>query len=432
MQVEVAETGPCSRTLTIVVPPDKVQAHLDQMYESASHQVQLKGFRPGKVPRRVLEKRFGPGILQEAKEQIVNNCFNEACRDKQIVPVGRANIDDFDKLEVALGRALQFTVRVDVRPTFELKKVTGTPVDAYETTASEQDVDNALKEIANQKRAIKKVESPAEDGDFLKADLRFVDADGNQVHERKAVQLNTRIPVAGTDPAAFAKALIGATVGSGIELALTFPDNFEKDQVRGKPGVVTLQVHEVLRVTPAPIDEALAKSLDFASVDALKADLQQRISDEKVRVGKARQEEQCLEAALQGHDFALPQSLVDEQARVSLGQFADRLKQSGMAEPEVEKKLVESKDEAQTDAKRRVKLFFLIDAIARKEKIFVTEGDMETEVRSIAQSNNASPQQVIEFLEKNNQIGELRLAILERKVRNFLRDNAKITDRKGK
>lgn len=432
MHVEVAQTGPCSRTLTIVVPPEKVQEHLDQMYTAATQQVNMKGFRPGKVPRKLIEKRFGPGILHEAKEQIVNRCFNEACRDQQITPVGRANIDSFDKLEVVLGKSLQFSVQFDVRPEFGLKEYRGLEVEAYETGANDQDVDNALKEIANQKRSIKKVDEAAQDGDFVKADLRFLDADGAAVHERKGVQLNTRIPVAGSDAEAFAKALTGITPGASTELAITFPDNFEKESVRGKPGKVAIAVHEVLRVTPAPIDEAMAKSLDFESVEALRADLKQRIADEKVRVGKSRQEELCLAQLMDAHSYDLPQSLVEEQARVGLQQFANRLKQSGMADAEIEKKLEESKDEAQKDGQRRVKLFFLIEAIAKKEKMFVTESDMEAEVRMIAAQNQVGPQQVVEFLEKNNQVGELRLAILERKVRNFLRENAKITDRKGK
>ena len=180
------------------------------------------------------------------------------------------------------------------------------------------DVDNALQEIANQKRAIRAVDEPAQEGDFVKVDLRFLDEAGAEVHVRKGVQLNTRIPVAGTDPQAFAQALTGAQKGGSIELPLTFPDNFEKDAFRGKPGKAVLEVHEVLRVTPAAIDDALAKSLDFDNLAALRADLLARIGQEKIRVGKLRQEEQALEQVLAMHQFELPPSLVEEQTRASL------------------------------------------------------------------------------------------------------------------
>jgi len=333
---------------------------------------------------------------------------------------------------LSLQSPLEFKVKVDVRPTFTLGQVDGIEIERFETEATDQDIDNSLKEIANQKRAIRKVEEPAQDGDFVKVDLAFHDEAGAKVHERKGVQLNTRIPVAGTDPDQFAKAIVGATSGKGIELPLTFPDNFEKDAFRGHKGTARLQVHEVLRITAPPVDDALAKALDFASLAALRSDLQRRIGDEKRRLGKQQQEETVLQTLLQAHTFDLPQSLVDEQARQSLAQFAERLKQSGANDADIEKQLEDSKAEAQTDAQRRVRLFFLIDAVARREKLFVTEGDVDTEVKNIAQQNQATPAQVLEHLEQHQQLGELRLALLERKVRDFLTGRAKIVDRKGK
>jgi trigger factor len=102
-----------------------------------------------------------------------------------------------------------------------------------------------------------------------------------------------------------------------------------------------------------------------------------------------------------------------------------------MQREDIEKKLEESKGEARTDAERRVRLFFLIEGVARQQKLFVTENDVEGEIRKIAQSNGVAPQAVIEHLEKNNQMGELRLALLERKVRDFLRENARLVDKKA-
>jgi trigger factor len=322
-------------------------------------------------------------------------------------------------------------VRFDIKPNFKLGDVRGHQVDPYETAATDQDVDNALNEIANQKRAIKTVDGPAADGDFLKADLTFQDSAGQTVLERKNVQLNTRIPFAGVDAEAFAKAAIGAAAGATLTVELTFADNFEKEAVRGQAGKLQIHVHEVLRVQPAPIDDNLARQFEFDDLAALKEDLRQRISGEKERVGRLRQEDQVLEALLGAHSFDLPPSLVDEQQRASLQQFAHRLKQNGAGEDEIQKKLEEAQGEAQTDAQRRVKLFFLIESIARQEQIQITEADLTQELHNIAAQNNATPEQVFEYLQKNNQLSEMRLAVLERKVRDFLRENARVADKKG-
>lgn len=431
MHVEVAETGPCSRTITVQVPPESVQEHLDQLYASASQQVRMKGFRPGKVPRKFLEKHMSGDVLAQAKEQIVNRYLSEACRERQIAPVGRVLVDEYEQLEVRPGAPLQFTAKLDVRPSFELGETKGLEAPGFESEATTEDVDRALEQIANEKRSIHAVQEPAQDGDFVKVDLAFLDQEGNQVHERKNVQLNTRIPIAGSDPAAFAAALTGAEAGKSVELDLTFPANFEKEAVRGQPGKARLSVHEVLRVTPAPIDDELAKSLEFESLEALRQDLLTRIGQEKVRVGKQRQEEACLMALIQQTPFELPPSLVDEQQMASLQTYAQRLEQNGMGKEEIEQKVTEAKDEARQDAERRVRLFFLIEAIAKQQKLFVTEGDVEAEIRALAHAHSATPAQIREHLEQNRQVGELRLGILERKVREFLRENAKIVDRKG-
>ena len=221
MEVQVAETGPCSRSLQITIPPEQVTEHLDQMYEAASQQVQVKGFRPGKVPRKMIEKLYGPAILHEAKEPLLNRYFQEACQSQEIQPIGRIKIDDFEQLEVKTGEGFAFTAQVDVKPQFELPEAKGLEIPAYEAEANDEDIDNALKEIAFQKRKLQQVDEPIEDGDFVKCDYTFVDADGNDVHERSGTQLNTRIAIHGVDQDAYTEALIGKRAGETVEMPIS-------------------------------------------------------------------------------------------------------------------------------------------------------------------------------------------------------------------
>jgi len=433
MEVQVAETGPCSRSLQITIPSDKVQEHLDEMYASASKQVQIKGFRPGKVPRAMIEKMHGPAILAEAKEQLLNRYFSEACRENELQPIGNIKVDDFEKLEVKKNEELAFTVQIDVKPEFEIPEAKGIEVEAYESEASDEDIDNALKEVTHQKRKIQPTDEAIEDGDFVKCDYTFSEG-GKDVHTRTGVQLNTRIPINGVEPAVYTEALVGGKAGETREMALTFPDNFEKEEVRGKEGSIKVTLHEVLRVSPPPIDDELAKGMDFETLDALRDDLKSRISAEKERLGRQRQEEAALEFLSAGIDIPLPPSLIEEQAQSSLGTFGQRMKEQGMPEEEIQKKLEESKDEAQQDAERRVKLFFLIEAVAAQQQLTVEQPDIEAELNNIAAANSSPEQQitaaqVYQHLEQENRLGELRLALLERKVRDFLRENAKIVDK---
>ena len=435
MEVQVAETGPCSRSLHVTIPSDKVQEHLEQMYASASQQVQIKGFRPGKVPRAMIEKLHGAAILQEAKEQLLNRYFGEACREHEIRPVGRIKIDDFETLQVKKNEQLAFTAQIDVKPTFEIPSAIGIEVPAFENEATDTDIDNALKEIAHQKRKLQSVDGAVEDGDFVKCDYTFQEGD-TEVHTRKGVQLNTRIPINGVEQSAYAEALIGGNKGDVREVAIKFPDNFEKEAVRGKDGIVKVTIHEVLRVSPPPIDDELAKGMEFESLQQMRDDLSARIASEKQRLGKARQEDAALEFLSNAADMPLPPSLVEEQQQASLGAFAQRMQQEGTHDEEIQKKLEESKEAAHQDAERRVKLFFLIEAVAAQQSLSVGEQDVQTELANIAAANSSPEQQitaaqVYQHLRQENRLGELQLALLERKVRDFLRENAKTVDKTG-
>jgi len=436
MEVQVAETGPCSRSLQIKITPEQVTEHLDEVYASASQQVQVKGFRPGKVPRKMIEKMHGDALMQQAKEQLLNRYVGEACQEHEIQPLGRVKVDDFETLEVKSGEGFEFTAQVDVRPEFEIPDAKGVEIPAFDGEANDEDIDNALKEVAHQKRSIQKVDEAVEDGDFVKCDYTFVDADGGEVHTKTGVQLNTRIPINGVESGAYSEALVGGKSGDEREMPITFPDNFEKEAVRGTEGKVKVQLHEVMRVAPPPIDDELAKAMDFESLEKMREDLRSRISQEKERLGKQSQEQAALDHLAEAAGIALPPSLVEEQQQSSLQAYGQRLQQEGVPVEQIQERLEAAKDESLQDAERRVRMFFLIDAIAQQQELTVDEAEVQAELEAIAQANSGPEQQitaaqVFSHLQEQNRLGELQLSLLERKVREFLRENGRVVDKSG-
>jgi trigger factor len=431
MEIQITASGPCRKTVSIKIPPEKIRTHVDEVFKSAQGQVTQKGFRPGKVPRAVLEKKFGPAILAEAKEKLVQESFQEAVREHKLAVIGRPTVNGIDEKPLDPTVPLQFEVAFDVRPEFELKSVKGLEVAAGDPAVTDADMESALNSLADQKKTLREVQEPVGTTDFAKGDLVYRDAAGASVVEKKGIQLNPGIPVAGSDPEKFASALTGAEKGATVRLELTFPPNFEKPELRGQAGTLEFTVAEVLRVAPAPLDDEFAKGFEFETLDAMKEELRNRIADEKVRANKVRQEDDILRILIAEHTFDLPQSLVDDQAEHALSQFGQRLKQNGMPDEEIQTRLESSKEDARKDAEQRVRVFFLIDAIARREKIFVTENDVDTEIRNVAAQHNAAPDEVRRHFESNGMISDLRIGIMERKVRDFLRENAKLSDKQA-
>ena len=428
MEVQVADSGPCRKTLTIAIPPDEIRVRLDEAFATAAQQVEVKGFRKGKVPRKFLEKKYGDAIRAQAKEELVNQSLGTACRDHDLAMVGRPDVDELGDAPLSEAEPLEFKVHLDVRPQFELQEVKGIEVKTGETAVSDEELETALQQIADQKKTLKSVDEPVAEGDFVKVDLEFRDETGTVVSRREDAQLNTTIPVAGTDPEEFSSRLTGAERGSRVELELTYPEHFGVEEVRGEKGKVVIQVVDVLRVTAPPVDDELAKSLDFEDLQSLEADLRTRIQAEKERSDKRRQEEDILDVVLNDHPFELPRSLVDEQAEHQIKSYREQLEQQSVEEGEIEKKLEEARDEIHNHAERRVRLFFLMEGIARQEKIFVTETDIDVQLRNIAAENNVPPEQVREYFSAENRLGDLRVGIMERKVREFLREKANFTD----
>ena len=154
------------------------------------------------------------------------------------------------------------------------------------------------------------------------------------------VQLNTQIPVNGVEAAAYSEALVGKKAGDACEMTVVFPDNFEKEEVRGKEGKVKVQLHEVMRVAAPPIDDELAKGMDFDDLEKMREDLRERISMEKARLGKAQQEQAALDKLAELAGITPPPSMVEEQQRSALAAYAQRLQQEGIDQPEGHRKIL--------------------------------------------------------------------------------------------
>jgi trigger factor len=143
MEVQVAEAGPCRRSLTITIPAEQIRAHVSEAYKSAGQQVQIKGFRAGKVPRRVLEKKYGPAILEEAKESLINDSLEAACREQAIKVLGGVEFSGVDD-PLDQDKSYEFQVALDVRPEIKIQRIKGIEAKSEPTEVSDQDIASGL------------------------------------------------------------------------------------------------------------------------------------------------------------------------------------------------------------------------------------------------------------------------------------------------
>lgn len=427
MDVHVEELGPCRRRLQVTVPAETVKKHVDAAFRAANQQVRLKGFRPGKVPRHVLRQHLGASILAHAKEELVSESFREAIRARELDIVGSPRLD-ISEAEIQETEPLAFSVECDLRPEVEIGDIAAIRVERKPIEPTDDEMQGALEQLAQSKRKLETVaDAELEDGDFAKVDMRY-ELDGATVLEKSGMQLSTRIPIAGTDPEVFAAKLRGLRTGAETDIDVRFPDSFEKEEARGKDGRVHVTIREIQRFVSPEIDDEFAKAYDFETAEELRTKLRERIREEKERSDNARVEEEILDQLYAMHEFPIPEGLVEEEAEGRLQHYAKELEQQRVPKEEIQRRVAEAREEAMTTSHRVVRNLFLIQAVAQKKKLFVTEDDVRKEMQRIASENNVELADVNAHFEKQNLKGELRFELSNRKVRDFLKETVTISD----
>lgn len=425
MQVTVEKTGPCQAKVLFTVPGSTFQKAVKDALTNAGKNLNLKGFRPGHVPPQIVEKQYGKQIRTEAMQHFVNEAMNKAIQDNGLKVVGFQQVH-LETLTVLDGADFSHHIEISLRPEITLKSYKGVKVESQLAPVIDEEIKNAIENLRQQQS----VPEPAGAGGLPEngvaiAKVEWV-VDGNSILSRENIRISPQQPIPGCDAAAFAKALRGATDGASCEVPLTIPQEFDKEELRGKSGTCKITVQQAYALK-SPNDEDLQKMVGAKDSADMQRIVREKIGEAKQQQEDQRQEAAILDALLSTHEFELPEMMVEQQTQARLGQYAQQLQQSG-APADVIQKQVETQRGAASEASRKgVRALFLMQAIAEAEKLLVSQDDMRNEIMSIAQRNQAKPQDVADHFQKNNLFDQLAIELLERKVRKFLRENASVT-----
>jgi trigger factor len=250
--------------------------------------------------------------------------------------------------------------------------------------------------------------------------------DGKTVLERDGLRLSPSQPTPGIEPAAYERALTGARDGEVREVDMVFPAEFDKPELRGQKGRTRVTVTQAYRMVPPAESDVLA-ALGAATEAELPVRVRERLEEEKQNQENVRIEGAILEKLVADQDIDLPELMVDDQTRARLDQLRTQLRQQGAPESEIEAQLASQKAAARQASEKGLRSLFLMQSIAEKEKLLVSREDMEAELQAIAVRNRASLEEVRKYYQEKRLTDAMAIELLERKVRAFLRTNAKIT-----
>ncbi|MGM0652391.1 MAG: trigger factor [Bacillota bacterium] len=415
--------------LEIEVPEPDVNTALGKAYHKVVKDVNLPGFRKGKVPRRILESRFGPEILhEEALEILVPPAYDKALEEGEVDPVGNP---EFELVQMEKGKPLVFKAKVEVIPEVELGEYKGLNAEKEEVEIDDLQVDHHLYMLREQNaRLVPKEEGEIKEGDLVSIDFQgFIDGESFEGGEAENHQLEigskSFIP-------GFEEQLIGAILDEEREVKVKFPDNYRKDDIAGKDAVFKVKIKQIKeKQLPELDDEFIQEISEFETIDEMKADLKEKLLKNAEEQSKNKLEESLIEQISDASEVKPPQTLIERQIDRLIGDLENYLRYQGMELDQFLQLSGKTRDELREDrkeeAEKRTKANLVLDAIAKKEGFTVEDSELDEKIKEIADSYNDEADRIRDILEKQGRIPVMKEELRIRKVIDLMVDEANIT-----
>jgi trigger factor len=431
VNITVENLAPCRKLLRVEVDAKAVDETFDAITKNYQKQAALPGFRPGKAPRDLVLKKYEAGIKDEVKRKLIGDSYRQALAEKKISALG---YPDIEEIQFARGQNLQFAATIETAPEFQLPPYRGLTVKREMKSVSDEDVERALKLLAQQHVKFETVARELKLGDVAVVNYTGT-CDGKPITDTAPAakglteQKNFWMDIApNTFIAGFAEQLIGAKAGDRRLVNVDFPADFVTRELAGKKGIFEVEIVEVKEKVPPPVDDALAKKYDAENLERFRAVVRVDLENElKLSQAKAIRG-QIVDALLGGANFELPETAVAHETRNVVYNIVQENSKRGVPRELIEKQKEEIYTTATRGAKERVKLAFLVQRIAEQEKISVTQEEVLQQVQSLSAAYQIPPDKFIKDLQKRNGINEIYDRIAHEKVLAFLEQNAKIEE----
>ncbi|WEG14029.1 trigger factor [Pullulanibacillus sp. KACC 23026] len=414
-------------TLTFEVDAASFNKALDQAFSKVSKQVNVPGFRKGKVPRVLFEQRFGvESLYQDAIDIILPEAYSKAIDETSIEPVAQPSVDIES---IGKGQPVVFKAEVTVKPEVKLGEYKGLKVEAQDTDVTEEDVQKELSQLQERyaELAIKE-DGAAENGDTVVIDFEgFVDGEafeGGQ-SENYSLELGSNQFIPG-----FEEQLVGLKAGEEKDIQVTFPEDYHAEELKGKEATFKVKIHEIKAKQLPELDDEFAKDVDdeVETLDALKEKLEKQLKERKESAAKAALQDAVVEQASANAEINIPEAMIESEVDHMLRDFEQQIQQQGLS-MDLYYQFSGSdqnglRDQMKEDAEKRVRANLTLEAIAKAENIEATDEDVDKEIEKMATMYGIAADQMKQMLAMQGGPDALKGDIRIRKALDFLVDNA--------
>ena len=409
--VEVTDEKDCRKVIDIEVKPEIFDSAKEHVLKEITKEVAIPGFRKGKVPVDIVRRKFADEIHTEAIKKVLPMAYGHALQTKEIHPFGEPVFRDINDEK---DKPLTFKVDVEIAPVVELKEYKGLAGKMDKTEVTGEEVEKVLENLREREVRYESVEREATSADMVVISYAPVGEDG-QVDEEKRIQDYPVQLGAGQLFPEFELAIVGKNAGDEGDVAIDYPDDYKPERLAGIKVKYSFTLKEVKEKKLPEIDDEFVNKLDenLGGVEELKADIEKRLLEEKERDANRKLEEETMDKVIEKNPFEVPLSMVLRFKKELESEDEKRRQAAGVGSEEDEEKKKEIDGFFDKIARRNIKRFFLVDHIARAEKIEITDEDMDKEIERLAEEGKRPVDEVKKVIGKgsdnyNNLKGRLR------------------------
>lgn len=432
MNIKIEDINDTRKKLLVTVAADEVEQEHDELVKEFAKVAKVPGFRPGKAPLPMVAKRFAKDITEELNKKIFTKAYREGLEESKIKPM---KLIDGPTESVKRGEENTIAFVLDVHPEFSLPEYMDLPVQALSEAVSEEEVDKAVDNLRQQRADFSVVERESKVGDYVKLSYE------GKVDGQPIAELVTDRPIFGTQAntweevgveasaiPGFAAALEGLKAGDEKEIAVTFPEDFVQEALRGKSATYAVELSEVRERILPELTEDFLQSLGISTVEEMKERIREDLERQKKQENYTQKRQQVAEQLLNAIEFPLPESAVERETQVLLRQFMENNLQRGAKPEDFENNKEELHANARKAAHDRAKSQLILARVAEAEKIAVDDQDLSRYVYFESQRRRQKPDQFVKELRKNpEEVDAIRAGLLLDKTLDFLVEKASIS-----
>ena len=425
MSVKVEKLEHNMAKLTIEVPTEELEKAVEKVYQSQKKNISIPGFRKGKVPRTMVEKMYGAEVFyQDAANEIIPDAYEAALKEVEEEIV---SMPEVDVVQMKKGEPFIFTAEVALKPEVKLGQYKGVEVDKIDVTVSDEEVEAEIeKEREKNARTVEVTDRAVKDGDTVSLDFEgFVDGvafeGGKGENHPLTIGSGAFIP-------GFEEQLVGTEIGADVEVNVTFPEDYQADNLAGKAAVFKCKVNEIKEKQLPEVDDEFASEVSaFDTLEAYKADLKQNLEDKKFKEAKSAKTDAVIDAIIASSEMDIPEAMIKTEQRQMLNDFARRMQMQGLSMEQYFQFTGTTADmlmeQSKPQAEQRIKTSLVIDAIVAAENIEATEEEFAQELKTMAEVYQMEEDKIVETLGEQGKASVMK-DIKAKKAAEFVTENA--------